>query len=87
MAVLVNGLKNGPSEISGAVTVLGYKAKSMPMSVIRFTSVVAASQNKPYCDGSHTVGRFLVRRNSRLKSCDDYGRPRCAAESSCLEAK
>jgi CDGSH-type Zn-finger protein len=54
MAVMVKGLKNGPLEISGAVTVLDYNGKEYadagePVYLCR----CGQSKSKPYCDGSH----------------------------------
>jgi CDGSH-type Zn-finger protein len=54
MAVAVKGLKNGPFEISGGVTVLDYSGKEYadtgdPVYPCR----CGQSKSKPYCDGSH----------------------------------
>jgi CDGSH-type Zn-finger protein len=55
MAVTVKGLKNGPLEISGGVTILDHSGKEYadigePVYLCR----CGQSKSKPYCDGSHT---------------------------------
>ena len=59
MAVTVKGLKNGPLEISGGVTILDYRGKDYtdvgePVYLCR----CGQSKSKPYCDGSHAGAGF-----------------------------
>jgi CDGSH-type Zn-finger protein len=59
MAVTVKGLKNGPFEISGGVTILDHSCKEYadtgePVYLCR----CGQSKSKPYCDGSHEEAGF-----------------------------
>ena len=54
MAVTVKGLKNGPFEIPGGVTILDHSGKEYadtgePVYLCR----CGQSKSKPYCNGSH----------------------------------
>ena len=57
MPVMVKGLKNGPFEVSGGVTILDHRGKEYAdMGEPVYLCRCGQSKNKPYCDGSHNNG-------------------------------
>jgi CDGSH-type Zn-finger protein/uncharacterized Fe-S cluster protein YjdI len=56
--VLVEGLVNGPLKVSGNLEVVSGTGRTLNKVTTAFLCRCGASQNKPYCDGSHKAKGF-----------------------------
>jgi CDGSH-type Zn-finger protein/uncharacterized Fe-S cluster protein YjdI len=58
--VVVEGLANGPLKVSGNLELVSGTGRTLNKVTTAFLCRCGASQNKPYCDGSHKANGFIA---------------------------
>ena len=66
--VTIRALKNGPLEVSGALSVTDYEKAAYPAEPSPiYLCRCGQSKNKPFCDGSHKTACFKAEESVRAR--------------------